>query len=165
MYNVGALLAQAANTHSHPPTCIVSLSLLCRHTDMANLIALLSPRVSFSTGAFQLLPEPASIYSGREEQSRGRPGRAGAGPGWAGRLPLTLSSRQPDTAENKQLAHWVSCLPLSADTELWAPRPASIWAHSVKYRQHEETRTSITSAVCSSSVCVWRFSLLITCWR
>ena len=59
MYNVGAPLAQAANTHSHHPH---TLLLSCRHTDMANLIARLSPRVSFSTGAFQLLPEPASIY-------------------------------------------------------------------------------------------------------
>lgn len=72
--DVGAQLAQAANTHSHPPTCIISLSLLCRHTDTANLIARLSPRVSFSTGAFQLLPEPASIYWGREEAAG--PGRA-----------------------------------------------------------------------------------------
>ncbi|KAE8281105.1 Calcium-activated potassium channel subunit beta-4 BK channel subunit beta-4 [Larimichthys crocea] len=67
--------------------------------------------------AIQLLPEHPSIYSGREEESQGNPARPSpARPGLAQPGPSTLNSRQADTAENKQLAHWVSSL--SADTEL-----------------------------------------------
>lgn len=112
-------------THIHPHAS--ALSLLCRRTDMANLIAWLSPRVSFSTGAFQLLPEPTSIYSGREEASRGRTGQASS------------FSTKHQTAWHKQRTNsWLIGfhLILGLLTQSFERQdPASIWAHSVKKRE------------------------------
>ncbi|KAF0028740.1 hypothetical protein F2P81_017845 [Scophthalmus maximus] len=65
-----------------------------------NLTARPSPPVSFSTGAFQLLPEPPSIYSAREAL------RAGAGRTGPGRLPSTHNEEEQrnaaDAAEDEQ---------------------------------------------------------------
>lgn len=66
-------------------------------------------------------------------QRGGEPGADGPG--------VFLLHKTPDSltqAGNKQLAHWVSSRPLSADIELWAPRPASIWAHSVKRERQNQ---------------------------
>lgn len=128
---VGAPLTQAANTHSHPSTHISPLSLTCRHTDTARLIARPSPRVSFSTAAFQHLPELPSAHSGREEPSR---------------PPLLNTKHQTDWCSTQQTANWLGFI---SSWVCWERAlSASTGVHmSSRHGVQQKTRTSLDPAV------------------
>ncbi|AWP06084.1 Hypothetical protein SMAX5B_007525 [Scophthalmus maximus] len=106
-----------------------------------NLTARPSPPVSFSTGAFQLLPEPPSIYSAGEAL------RAGAGRTGPGRLPSTHNEEEQrnaaDAAEDEQVAHWVSSRLLTQGSE--RQRPYGLTAGNTTSAGREESAFTINN--------------------